>query len=72
MVCQAVTKEGWILPGEVPYGCRVSDKPQDTQQCNYGPCHVPYHWRIAPWGEVRTFIYSLRASTISVKEVLSL
>ncbi|XP_060563969.1 A disintegrin and metalloproteinase with thrombospondin motifs 9-like isoform X2 [Ruditapes philippinarum] len=50
-VCQAVTKEGWILPGEVPYGCKVTDKPAVTQICNHGPCQARYRWMTAPWGE---------------------
>lgn len=50
-VCQAVTKEGWILPGEVPYGCKLVDKPTESQICNYGLCQARYRWMIAPWGK---------------------
>ena len=50
--CQAVTKEGWILPGEVPYGCKQIDKPTESQICNHGPCQAQYRWKTAPWGEV--------------------
>ncbi|KAH3893343.1 hypothetical protein DPMN_017490 [Dreissena polymorpha] len=55
-VCQAVTKEGWILPGEVPYGCKISDRPPESQICNHGPCQARYKWVVAPWGEVRILI----------------
>ncbi|KAK3601758.1 hypothetical protein CHS0354_016122 [Potamilus streckersoni] len=51
VVCQAMTKEGWILPGEVPYGCKDHDKPNDTQPCNLGQCRAPYNWMSGPWGE---------------------
>ncbi|XP_052259939.1 A disintegrin and metalloproteinase with thrombospondin motifs 9-like [Dreissena polymorpha] len=53
-VCQAVTKEGWILPGEVPYGCKISDRPPESQICNHGPCQARYKWVVAPWGECST------------------
>ena len=56
VVCQAVTKEGWILPGEVPYGCKQSEKPTATQTCNYGPCNARYRWMTGMWGEVRTTV----------------
>ena len=54
VVCQAVTKEGWILPGEVPYGCKQSEKPTATQTCDYGPCTARYRWMTGMWGEVGT------------------
>ncbi|KAL4226991.1 A disintegrin and metalloproteinase with thrombospondin motifs 9 [Mactra antiquata] len=50
-VCQAVTKEGWILPGDVPYGCQLFDKPTESQICNHGSCHARYRWITGPWGE---------------------
>ncbi|CAL1547733.1 unnamed protein product [Lymnaea stagnalis] len=51
VVCQAVTKEGWILPGEVHYGCRPSEKPVPTRYCIYGDCGSKNHWFAGQWGE---------------------
>ncbi|XP_012936105.1 A disintegrin and metalloproteinase with thrombospondin motifs 9 [Aplysia californica] len=51
VVCQAVTKEGWILPGEVHYGCRPEERPRHTRYCNYGDCGARNHWTVGPWGE---------------------
>ncbi|KAK3102112.1 hypothetical protein FSP39_008871 [Pinctada imbricata] len=51
VVCQAVTKEGWILPGEVPYGCRRNEKPLGMRRCNLGDCGAPYHWVVGSWGK---------------------
>ena len=58
--CQAVTKEGWILPGEVPYGCRQSERPVETQQCSLGPCQSRYRWITGPWGEVLYFLFNFQ------------
>ncbi|XP_052779988.1 A disintegrin and metalloproteinase with thrombospondin motifs 9-like [Mya arenaria] len=49
--CHSVTKEGWILPGEIPYGCKAVDKPPESQTCDHGPCTARYRWLTAPWGE---------------------
>lgn len=48
VVCQAVSKEGWILKGEV-YGCKSHDMPTSRQHCNMGDCSSPYHWKVYPW-----------------------
>ncbi|XP_078339581.1 A disintegrin and metalloproteinase with thrombospondin motifs 9-like isoform X1 [Crassostrea virginica] len=53
-VCQAVTKEGWILPGSVPYGCRPEEKPPTLQRCNYGDCGSAHHWAVGSWGKCST------------------
>ncbi|XP_055999244.1 A disintegrin and metalloproteinase with thrombospondin motifs 9-like [Ostrea edulis] len=50
-VCQAVTKEGWILPGSVPYGCRQEEKPPTIQRCNFGDCGSAHHWVVGSWGK---------------------
>ncbi|XP_011434412.3 A disintegrin and metalloproteinase with thrombospondin motifs 9 isoform X1 [Magallana gigas] len=50
-VCQAVTKEGWVLPGSVPYGCRPEEKPPTVQRCNYGDCGSAHHWAMGSWGK---------------------
>ncbi|CAC5409850.1 A disintegrin and metalloproteinase with thrombospondin motifs 4 [Mytilus coruscus] len=50
VVCQAVTKEGWILPGEVPYGCRKEEEPPRVQKCNLGNCDG-YRWVVGAWGK---------------------
>ena len=52
VVCQAVTKEGWILPGEVREGCNPEERPPFARYCNYGDCRAKYHWNVGPWGEV--------------------
>ncbi|BFZ08740.1 hypothetical protein BsWGS_11778 [Bradybaena similaris] len=51
VVCQAVTKEGWILPGEVHFGCRPEEMPSSSRYCNYGDCSSRNHWTVEPWGE---------------------
>ncbi|KAJ8302103.1 hypothetical protein KUTeg_021090 [Tegillarca granosa] len=50
-VCQGVTKEGWKIPGEVPYGCQEEEKPEEKRSCNYGDCGARYHWVVGPWGK---------------------
>ncbi|KAK6176237.1 hypothetical protein SNE40_014557 [Patella caerulea] len=51
VICQAVTKEGWILPGEVKNKCKPQERPLTFQYCNFGECDARYHWRVGPWGE---------------------
>ncbi|ESO96234.1 hypothetical protein LOTGIDRAFT_174945 [Lottia gigantea] len=51
VVCQAVTKEGWILPGEVKNKCELKHRPTTYQYCNFGECNAKYRWRVGPWGE---------------------
>ncbi|KAH9492125.1 A disintegrin and metalloproteinase with thrombospondin motifs 9 [Bulinus truncatus] len=51
IICQAVTKEGWILPGEVQYGCRLDEKPASARYCNNGDCDASTHWEAGPWGQ---------------------
>lgn len=46
-----MTKEGWILPGEVPYGCRKEEEPPRVQTCNLGNCDG-YRWVVGAWGKV--------------------
>ena len=71
-VCQAVTKEGWILPGSVPYGCRPEEKPPTLQRCNYGDCGSAHHWAVGSWGKVMTFnIISLLNSLSLLKQAHS-
>lgn len=50
VVCQAVTKEGWILPGEVPYGCRKEEEPPSARMCNLGNCDSS-RWVVGAWGK---------------------
>ncbi|XP_070193825.1 A disintegrin and metalloproteinase with thrombospondin motifs 9-like [Littorina saxatilis] len=50
VVCQAVTKEGWILPGEDHEGCGPEDRPPFARYCNYGDCRAKYHWNVGEWG----------------------
>lgn len=52
VVCQGVTKEGWLLPGEVRDGCLQSEKPSYARYCNYGDCRAKNHWTIGPWAQV--------------------
>lgn len=60
VVCQAVTKEGWILPGEVLYGCRPEEKPSTARYCSYGDCNAKSHWTVGSWSKVSSlFIRSL-------------
>ncbi|XP_021356963.1 A disintegrin and metalloproteinase with thrombospondin motifs 9-like [Mizuhopecten yessoensis] len=51
VVCQAVTKEGWILPGEVPFTCQSTEKPPAQRSCNMGECGARNHWVVGPWGK---------------------
>ncbi|GFN84332.1 A disintegrin and metalloproteinase with thrombospondin motifs 9 [Plakobranchus ocellatus] len=51
VTCQAVTPEGWILPGEISYGCRQEERPSQNRYCNYGHCAASNHWSIGPWGQ---------------------
>ncbi|XP_059166444.1 A disintegrin and metalloproteinase with thrombospondin motifs 9-like [Physella acuta] len=51
VVCQAVTKEGWILPGEVLYGCRPEEKPSTARYCSYGDCNAKSHWTVGSWSK---------------------
>ena len=52
ITCQAVTKEGWILPGEVHYGCRPEERPRQTRMCSYGDCSALEHWSVGRWSNV--------------------
>ncbi|XP_046582334.1 A disintegrin and metalloproteinase with thrombospondin motifs 9-like [Haliotis rubra] len=51
VVCQSVTREGWILPGQVPHRCPITEKPTRVRYCNYGDCNADYRWRVGPWGQ---------------------
>ncbi|XP_041349612.1 A disintegrin and metalloproteinase with thrombospondin motifs 9-like [Gigantopelta aegis] len=51
VICQSVTREGWILPGEAPYSCRREERPPEFRYCNYGDCGAHFHWRVGPWGD---------------------
>ncbi|KAL8617948.1 hypothetical protein ACOMHN_052899 [Nucella lapillus] len=51
VLCQAVTKEGWILPGEVLEGCPLEERLPFARYCNYGDCRAKYHWSVGEWAE---------------------
>ncbi|ELU06312.1 hypothetical protein CAPTEDRAFT_158288 [Capitella teleta] len=50
--CRAVSKEGLLMPGNLPWtNCNATERPETVRVCNNGGCNDTYQWTASNWSE---------------------